>query len=254
MPSFCGDDALICNVGCPSLAEAREAAWGTLAAVAGARGIYSIGAVSRMLGVSASAIRSWEDRYGLVLAERSEGGHRIYTPDQVDQLRFIKEQLDQGLSAADAHRLLAERHTAAEQLVERATPTPAARVLVLFADGDRYGAQLHDVSLRAEGFDVEIAKSAAEAEEKFVSQKPALAIVELMISGGVGRELCQRLKGRCDAPLVCISSLDLREQALAAGADVFLKKPLDPLELVSVVTNLLGEPREVSERVIVGDG
>jgi DNA-binding transcriptional MerR regulator len=207
-----------------------------------------------MVGVSPSAIRSWEDRYRLVVAERSEGGHRIYTRDQVDQLRFIKEQLDQGLSAADAHRLLAERDTGAEPIVERARPTPAARVLVLFADGDRYGVQLHDVSLRAEGFEVEIAMSAAEAEEKFISQKPALAIVELMISGGVGRELCERLKARCDAPLVCISSLDLREQALAAGADAFLKKPLDPLELVSIVTALLGEQREVSERVIAGDG
>ena len=43
--------------------------------VIGARGIYSIGAVSRMVGVSQAAIRSWEDRYGLIVAERS--GHLI---------------------------------------------------------------------------------------------------------------------------------------------------------------------------------
>ena len=51
------------------------------------------------------------------------------------------------------------------------------------------------------GFDVEIAFSADEAEAKFASRKPALSIVELMISGGVGRELCQRLKDRRAAPL-----------------------------------------------------
>ena len=209
-------------------------------AVAADRGIYSIGAVSRMLGLSQSAIRSWEDRYGLVVAERSDGGRRIYTRDQLDQLQFIREQLDQGLSAADAHRLLAERQTGAQPRAVRRTSRPAARLLVLLADGDRYGAQLNDLSLRAEGFDVEIATSAAEADAKFASQNPAVSVVELMISGGVGRELCQRLKERRDTPLLCISSLDLREQALAAGADAFLKKPLDPLQLVSTVAGLVG--------------
>jgi len=109
-----------------------------------------------------------------------------------------------------------------------------------WAESDRYGAELNDISLRNEGFDVEIALSAAEAEAKFASQEPALSIVELMISGGVGRELCQRLKSRRGTPLLCISSLDLREQALAAGADAFLKKPLEPLQLVSTVRDLLG--------------
>lgn len=51
------------------------------------RGIYSIGAISRMLGLSQPAIRSWEERYGVVVAERSEreratagptGGERNY--------------------------------------------------------------------------------------------------------------------------------------------------------------------------------
>ncbi|MBV8217587.1 MAG: MerR family transcriptional regulator [Solirubrobacterales bacterium] len=208
--------------------------------MASARGIYSIGAVSRMLGVSQSAIRSWEDRYGLIVAERNEGGRRIYTREQLEQLRFVKERLDEGLSAADAHRLLADRELDVQPIVEPRTPNPPARLLVLVADSDRYGAELSDVSLRGEGFDVAVAMSAAEAEEKFASHKPALSIVELMISGGVGRELCERLKRRGGAPLLCVSSLDLREQALAAGADAFLKKPLEPRQLVSTVRDLLG--------------
>ena len=214
---------------------------GRLGDVAGARGIYSIGAVARMLGLSQSAIRSWEDRYGLVVAERGEGGRRIYTRDQLEQLRFIKEQLDQGLSAADAHRLLADGNPGPQPIGAQPPASPASRSLVLLVESDRHCAQLNDSSLQAEGFAVDIATSAAEAEEKFASQRPALAIVELMISGGVGRELCQRLKRRRATPLLCISSLDLREQALASGADAFLKKPVDPRQLVSTVTELLGE-------------
>jgi DNA-binding transcriptional MerR regulator len=204
------------------------------------RGIYSIGAVSRMLGISQPAIRSWEDRYGLVVAQRSEGGRRLYTREQVEQLRFIKERLDEGLGAADAHRLLAERPAVPQPIIEQRTPDRSARRLVLLAQGDRYGAKLNDFFLRREGYEVEIALTAGDAEEKFVSQQPALSIVELMISGGVGGELCQRLKHRKNTPLLCISSLDLREQALAAGADAFLQKPLGPEQLVSTVENLLG--------------
>jgi DNA-binding response OmpR family regulator len=60
-------------------------------------------------------------------------------------------------------------------------------------ESDRYGAELNDSFLRAEGYEVELAMTAEDAEEKFASRDPALSIVELMISGGIGRELCQRL-------------------------------------------------------------
>ena len=204
------------------------------------RGIYSIGAVSRMLGVSRPAIRSWEDRYGLVVAERTAGGRRLYTREQLEQLRFIKEHIEQGLSAADAHRLLAERQAGTTPIAEPPASIPSTGLLVLLAASDPYGAELNEFFLRTEGYDVEIALTAEDAEEKFASRNPALSIVELMISGGVGRELCARLKRRRGTPLLCISSLDVREQALAAGADAFLKKPLEPLKLVSAVKDLLG--------------
>jgi DNA-binding transcriptional MerR regulator len=209
--------------------------------VADASGIYSIGAVCRMLDLSQPTIRSWEERYGVVVAERSEGGRRLYTRDHVAQLRFIKERLEEGLSAADAHRLLDERMQRNDGLVEAPAAHAAGRLLVLLAENDPYGAQLSDYFLRTEGYDVEVALSADEAEQKFASDDPALTIVDLMISGGVGRDLCRRLKQQRATPLLCISTLDLREQALAAGADAFLQKPLEPLRLVSAIKDLLGQ-------------
>jgi DNA-binding transcriptional MerR regulator len=194
-----------------------------------------------MLGLSQPAIRSWEDRYGLIVAERSEGGRRLYTREQLEQLRFVKERLDEGLSAADAHRLLAERQAGTRLVGERPTSNPPSRPLVLLAYRDRRGAELNGFFLRAEGYEAEIALTAEDAEEKFASRDPALSIVELMISGGVGLELCERLKQLRGTPLLCISSLDLREEALGAGADAFLKKPLDPRHLVSTVKDLLDQ-------------
>jgi DNA-binding response OmpR family regulator len=127
-------------------------------------------------------------------------------------------------------------------------------LLVLLAESNGYGAKLDEFFLRTEGYDVETALTAEDAEEKFASQDPALTIVELMISGGIGRQLCGRLKERRGTPLLCISSLDLREEALAAGADAFLKKPLDPLQLVSTVKDLLGHSALVREEPLVADG
>jgi DNA-binding transcriptional MerR regulator len=74
--------------------------------------IYSIGAVARMLGVPTSTLRGWEKRYGMMAPGRSKGSHRLYSMNDVEQLRFIKTRLDAGASAADAHRLLAQKRPA----------------------------------------------------------------------------------------------------------------------------------------------
>jgi DNA-binding transcriptional MerR regulator len=74
-------------------------------------GIYSIGAVARMLGVPAQTLRAWEDRYQQIVPARSGGGQRLYSRDQVDQLSFIRNQIALGLRPADAHRLLAQHHS-----------------------------------------------------------------------------------------------------------------------------------------------
>src|SRR6185295_9754001 len=62
-----------------------------------------------MIGVPVATIRTWEDRYRLVIPDRSASGHRLYRRDQVGQLRFVRTCMAEGASAADAHRLLAEQ-------------------------------------------------------------------------------------------------------------------------------------------------
>src|SRR5689334_6856063 len=72
-------------------------------------GVYSIGAVARMLDIPASTLRAWEERYSIVTPVRSEGSQRLYSRKQVEHLRYLKAQIESGASAADAHRLLAEQ-------------------------------------------------------------------------------------------------------------------------------------------------
>ncbi len=205
----------------------------------GSRGVYSIGAVARMLEIPAATIRNWEERYATIVPERSPGGHRLYSRDQMEQLRFIAAEVSRGLSAADAHRLLAERRESGRPLVNE-SQGGGTRLLVLLAERDPVAADLAEFFLRTEGYDVHLALAVGEAEEQWLESRPQLAIVELMISGGRGAELCRRLKQHDAGAVLAISVLEARDEALAAGADAFLQKPFDPLELVSTVKDLLG--------------
>ena len=204
----------------------------------GSRGVYSIGAVARMLEIPVATIRNWEERYGAIVPERSPGGHRLYSRDQIEQLRFLAAQVSQGLSAADAHRLLAE-HSEGDRLSNGGEGADT-RLLVLLAERDPVSADLEQFFLRTEGYEVDVALTVADAEERWLDSQPRLAIVELMISGGQGADLCRRLKQHAAGAVLAISVLEGRDEALAAGADAFLRKPVDPLELVSTVKDLLG--------------
>ena len=191
-----------------------------------------------MLEIPAATIRNWEDRYGAIVPERSPGGHRLYSRDQMEQLRFIAAEVARGLSAADAHRLLSERAGGQPSADDRGAG--ATRLLVLLAERDPVAADLAQFFLRTEGYEVHLALAVGDAEEQWLESQPQLAIVELMISGGRGAELCRRLKQHEAGAVLAISVLQARDEALAAGADAFLQKPLDPLEFVSTVKDLLG--------------
>ena len=213
----------------------------------GGRGVYSIGAVARMLGIPAATIRNWEERYGTIVPERSPGGHRLYSRDQMEQLRFVAAEVSRGLSAADAHRLLAD-HSDAGQSLATDGRNGGTRLLVLLAERDPVAADLAEFFLRTEGYEVHLALAVGDAEEQWLKSSPQLAIVELMISGGRGADLCRRLKQHKAGAVLAISVLQARDEALAAGADAFLQKPVDPLQLVSTVKDLLGVSALVDRR------
>jgi DNA-binding transcriptional MerR regulator len=201
------------------------------------RPIYSISAVARMLGLPAATIRTWEDRYGLVVPERNASGHRLYRRDQVEQLRFVKSCMTGGASAADAHRLLAERIEGGTVVTYQADLRGG--LLILLADNDPYAAEYEEYFLKTEGYQVEVALT-EEAARLYLTEKPlSLVVLELLISGGTGLDLCRSFKERGDVLVVAVSVLEARDQALDAGADAFLLKPLEPLQLVSTVRDLL---------------
>lgn len=68
--------------------------------------IFNIGAVARMTGLSVAALRAWERRYGFPQAERSAGRQRVYSQRALEELRWVKARIDQGMQAGQAIRAL----------------------------------------------------------------------------------------------------------------------------------------------------
>ena len=110
-------------------------------------------------------------------------------------------------------------------------------MLILLAERDRFAAELYEYFLRTEGYEVSLASNPAEAEQGFAERRPSLSVVELVMPGGL--ELCQRLAQEA-APVLAVSPIAYHDEALRAGASAFLKKPLEQLQFISTVRDLLG--------------
>jgi MerR family transcriptional regulator, light-induced transcriptional regulator len=84
-------------------------------------GYVRIGELSRRTGVSPELLRAWEQRYGLLAPTRSEGGFRLYAPQDEQRVAVMRSHLERGLSAAEAARLTIDGERPSAAAVE----TPA---------------------------------------------------------------------------------------------------------------------------------
>ncbi|HWB45754.1 MAG TPA: PleD family two-component system response regulator [Hyphomicrobiaceae bacterium] len=117
-----------------------------------------------------------------------------------------------------------------------------ARVLVV--DDILANVKLLEARLSAEYFDVLTAFSGAEALTILESERVDVVLLDVMMPGLDGFEVCRRIKASprtAHVPVVIVTALDQpadKVQGLEAGADDFLTKPVDDIALVTRVKNL----------------
>ena len=71
-------------------------------------GKYNIKAVSNIIGVQPSTLRAWERRYQIIAPKRNQAGHRLYTEEHIQILKWLMEKVSSGMMIGQAVRLLEE--------------------------------------------------------------------------------------------------------------------------------------------------
>jgi len=100
-------------------------------------------------------------------------------------------------------------------------------------------------SLEDEGYDIIEATDGLQAYDIVQREKPDLIVLDVMMPGLTGYELCSRLKQNVSTSDILILMLTAkgqerdRLQSRQAGADYYLRKPFSPLELIEVVESLI---------------
>jgi two-component system phosphate regulon response regulator PhoB len=139
--------------------------------------------------------------------------------------------------------------------------TGASAVRVLIVEDEADLALLIGYNLEAEGYVVESVARGDEAELRLAENAPDLVILDWMLPGVSGIEICRRLRAReatRTLPIIMVTARRdeaERVRGLAIGADDYVVKPFSVLELMARVRALLrrSRPERIAERLHAGD-
>ncbi len=118
--------------------------------------------------------------------------------------------------------------------------------VVLVADDDEHTVELVSLYLRRAGYSVEVAFDGDETLRKVRESRPALVVLDIMMPGPDGLQICRKIGGRDGVPILLVTarSSDIDKIAgLRLGADDYITKPFNPDELVARVDAILRRAR-----------
>jgi DNA-binding response OmpR family regulator len=117
---------------------------------------------------------------------------------------------------------------------------------VLIVDDEMSNTQLFGMMLELEGYRPLVATDVTTALAALRQRMPDVMIVDVMLPGASGLELCRQVReelGLANLPIVIVSAksqLDDVQAGLAAGANIYLTKPVTKAELLGAIRQAVG--------------
>ncbi|MFJ3982572.1 response regulator transcription factor [Streptomyces fungicidicus] len=130
--------------------------------------------------------------------------------------------------------------------MEQRTPEAEAGARVLVVDDDPTVAEIVTGYLDRAGYVVDRAGDGPGALARAAAHWPDLVVLDLMLPGMDGLEVCRRMRGRGPVPVIMLTARgdeDDRILGLEVGADDYVTKPFSPRELVLRVESVLRRSR-----------
>ena len=131
--------------------------------------------------------------------------------------------------------------------------TAAGTIVVV--DDDEHIRELASIYLSKEGFHVECATDGASAVEKVRTAHPALVVLDLMLPGMSGYDVCRAVRQESDVPIIMLTARNEdidKIVGLELGADDYVTKPFNPRELVARVKAILRRAEGAPSRASAG--
>ena len=126
--------------------------------------------------------------------------------------------------------------------------------LLVIEDEESFSESLTDMLTR-EGFDVRVAASGPAGLEAFERHGADLVLLDVMLPGLSGTEVCQLLRERSDVPIIMLTARDSeidKVLGLELGADDYVTKPFSARELVARIGAVLRRRGESVEKLMTG--
>jgi two-component system response regulator MtrA len=131
------------------------------------------------------------------------------------------------------------------------------RARILVVDDDPALAEMLTIVLRGEGFDSAVVRDGSRALDAFREVRPDLVLLDLMLPGLSGLDVCKQIRGESGVPIIMLTAkTDTVDVVLGleSGADDYVMKPFKPKELTARVRARLRRGDVTSaERLRVAD-
>jgi two-component system, OmpR family, response regulator MtrA len=141
--------------------------------------------------------------------------------------------------------------------VQRNATMVSMRARVLVVDDDPALAEMLTIVLRGEGFDTAVVGEGTKALPALRELKPDLVLLDLMLPGMNGIDVCKAIRAESGVPIVMLTAkTDTVDVVLGleSGADDYVVKPFKPKELVARLrTRLRRIEADSAEQLTIGD-